>query len=293
VPLVKVKPTPAGAQSSRWSTPTCSKGGRTRPWWRNNREGRPQRQRPHTVRHQAAPQAALTALVDFAAKGRHFGQGERLEYIRTAREPGLAVQRRRRAPLHHRAQGPDGANGSSFRVEPRSRRETRCRCATSPSDHIHCGPSCSPAAARSSRARRNLRCSSSRERRYAQCAPALEARYARFHLDCPRHPSGKSATRSTALNRSASGPCSLAGMPAHGAGVAMNPIDHRTAAAKAGPRRAGPGQSLGCTDQGFTRRARTSAPAAYDHPVPEQETRQRPNPWDAQSRRVPSWTITW
>ena len=108
--LMTFKPTSPGRRAMvRVSTPACTRARRTRRWSKRKQDRRPQPPRPHHhPPHRRWPQAALPHHRLQARQGRHPG-ARRAGRVRPEphRAHRAAVLRRRRAPLHHRAQGHD------------------------------------------------------------------------------------------------------------------------------------------------------------------------------------------
>ena len=153
---------------------------------------------------------------------------ERLEYDpNRSAHLALLLLRRRRAPLHHRAEGPDRGNAAA--VGRGSADQAGQHAAAAQHSGRHHGAlhrDACPARARSSRARRAPRCSCWRAKAPTRSCGCARARSARC-TSIAAPPSARSATRSTTWNRSARRAASAgAASEPTVRGVAMNPIDH-------------------------------------------------------------------
>ena len=144
MPLVKVKPD--FARPARSGQGRHARAAQGRPvlaaYAQAVEDGRPQQPRhDHHAPQGRRPQAALPRDRFPARQGRHRRQ-RRAARVRPEpqRAPRPAALRRRRAPLHDRAEGRAGGHaGSCPAPRRRSRPAMRCRCATSRSAPIvHC-----------------------------------------------------------------------------------------------------------------------------------------------------------
>ena len=230
--LVKIKPTSAGRRSMvKVVNADLHKGAPYAPLVEAQSQAR--RAATHmgniTTRHQGGGHKQHYRIIDFRRdKDGIPAKVERLEYDpNRSANIALLLLRRRRAPLHHRAQGPDGRRRSS-RAAPRRRssRATRCRCATSRSARRCTASRCCPARARRSRAPRAPACSCSRAKANTRSCACARARSAAC-TSTAAPPSARSATRSTTCaSIGKAGANRWRGIRPTVRGETMNPVDH-------------------------------------------------------------------
>ena len=205
--LVKVKPTsPGRAPLVKVVTPELHKGEPVAGLRRAQDRSSGRNNYGHiTMRHQGGGHKQHYRMIDFRRdKDGIPAKVERLEYDpNRSAHLALLLLRRRRAPLHDRAER-RGRRRAAACPAPRRRSSPaiRCRCATFRSARRCTASRCCPARARSSRARPAARRRCWRAKVATRSCGCARARSARC-TSTAAPPSARSATTSTTSNRSA------------------------------------------------------------------------------------------